>query len=276
MIFRLRQCSSPTLERAFREARLGCITWSVGFPRLRSRGWIVLAVVFAALTFAGTPVTAAVVRPVLRIGADNAVRGSHFRAHELIRVVFTADARLSRRQVRLVRASAAGSFAALVPSLTGSCAILQIRASGSSGDVAAIALSRGLCPPPSASGTQGAGNQPPQAGSLPDPHGPPTISPASGTQGADNQPLQTASLPASQGPPTVSPASGTQGVVNQPPQTASLPAPQGPSTVSPASGTPAVSPASGTQGADNQPPQAGSLPDPHGPPTINPGPLGLG
>jgi hypothetical protein len=165
--------------------------------------WTIAAVVCVALTVAGASLRAAVFKPVLRVGASNAIRGSHFKAHELIHVVFTFDVRQFRRQVRLVRASAAGSFAALVPSLAASCATLQIRATGSSGDVAAIALSRGLCPPASASGSQGAGTQPPQTGTLPDPYGPPTT--AGGTSGGGGQPPQTGTLPDPNGPATINP-----------------------------------------------------------------------
>jgi hypothetical protein len=114
------------------------------------------------------------VKPALSVHSGEAVRGSHFKPHEVIRIVFVSGA----RRVQFVRASAVGSFAALVPSSSDSCAPLKIRATGSSGDVAALALSRGLCVSPNASGTQGTGSQP--TTTLPDPHGPPTVNPGAG------------------------------------------------------------------------------------------------
>jgi hypothetical protein len=189
-----------------------------------------------AFALAASSVTASSFRPALRVGLDGAVRGSHFKAHELIHVVFTSDARQLRRRMRVVHASAVGSFAALVPALTDSCTRLEIRARGSSGDVAALALSRGLCPPPSASGTEGSGTQPAPTETLPDPNGPPTVNPASQTQSTDTQPPQTGTtLPAPNSPPTITSGGGTQGAATQPPQTATapLPDPHGPATVNP-------------------------------------------
>jgi hypothetical protein len=74
------------------------------------------------------------------------------------------------RRIRVIRASATGSFATLLPAPTDSCSSMTIRATGSSGDVAALALSKGLCPPPGASGASGTTTQP-----LPDPHGPASV-----------------------------------------------------------------------------------------------------
>jgi hypothetical protein len=85
------------------------------------------------------------VGPVLKLGADKAVRGSHFKAHELVRVLLVGDV----RQTRLVRATSAGSFA-LLPAPSDSCGPLLVRAIGSSGDAAAVRLPEGLCAPPSA------------------------------------------------------------------------------------------------------------------------------
>jgi len=94
-----------------------------------------LAVVVAlALAVAGTAAAASGSKPVLRVDTKHGVRGSHFRAHELVRVVVVADV----RQVRQVRAGAGGSFAALLPPPTDSCRAVLIRATGSSGDVATI------------------------------------------------------------------------------------------------------------------------------------------
>jgi hypothetical protein len=136
-----------------------------------------------AVVQAGTALATASPRPVLRLGAANAVRGSHFKAHELVRVVFTSEV----RRVRVIRVSAAGSFASALPARTDSCSGIVIRATGASGDVASIALSTGLCPPPSASSAQGAPSTPStgdtspappsSTGNLPDPHGPATINP---------------------------------------------------------------------------------------------------
>jgi hypothetical protein len=145
--------------------------------------WTLAATVCTALALAGAQLAAAGVKPVLKVGAGNALRGSHFRAHELVHVVFTSDV----RQVRVLRVSAAGSFAAVLPT-TDSCSSLRIRVTGSSGDVAAIAVAKGLCPPPSSTGAQTAGTTAPGGGdttppatggtqTLPDPHGPPTIDP---------------------------------------------------------------------------------------------------
>jgi hypothetical protein len=137
-----------------------------------------------AFGLVGATLALGAVKPVLGLGGDKSVRGSHFKAHELIRVVFSWDV----QRVRIVRASAAGSFAALLPS-SASCASLRIRATGASGDIAALALSRGLCPSSNTSGTQGSGSQPwsgtqgsggqpsQSGGGLPDPYGPPTINP---------------------------------------------------------------------------------------------------
>jgi hypothetical protein len=155
----------------------------------------IAGVVCVVLALTGASITSAAVKPVLRVGPGKAVEGSRFKAHEVIRVVFISGV----RKVRVVRASAAGSFAASVPSLTGSCAPLQIRATGSSGGVATIALSRGLCAPASASGTHGADSQAPQTGTLPTPNGSATV------EGGDSQAPQTGTLPDQHGPPTVNP-----------------------------------------------------------------------
>jgi hypothetical protein len=140
-------------------------------PRRRGTRATVAASVCAVVALSGASAGAAAVRPVLSVGADNAVRGSHFRSKELIRIVVSSGV----QRVRIVRASAAGSFAAVVPLPTDACTTLVIRATGASGDAAALALSRGWCPAASTSGTQGAGVQPPQTGGLPDQHGPPTV-----------------------------------------------------------------------------------------------------
>ena len=110
----------------------------------------------SALVLAGAASAASTVAPVLKLGADKAVRGSHFKAHEFVRVVFVGDV----RQTRLIRTSAAGSFA-LLPAPSDSCAPLLVRAIGSSGDTAAVRLPQGLCAPPSAvPETQGTGLPP--------------------------------------------------------------------------------------------------------------------
>jgi hypothetical protein len=131
--------------------------------------WTLSVMLTVAVVLAGTALATASPRPVLRLGAANAVRGSHFKAHELVRVVFTSEV----RRVRVIRVSATGSFASALPAPTDSCSGMVIRATGASGDVASIALSAGLCPPPSASGD----TAPPSSttGGLPDPHGPATI-----------------------------------------------------------------------------------------------------
>jgi hypothetical protein len=136
-------------------------------PSFRSMRWTLAAAVCAAVALAGASLSTAAVRPVLRLDAGNALRGSHFKAHELVRVVFTSDV----QRVRVLRASATGAFAAPLPAPTDSCSGVRIRATGATGDVAAIAISAGLCPPAS-DGTGGAGSVP-----LPDPHGPPTVDP---------------------------------------------------------------------------------------------------
>jgi hypothetical protein len=105
------------------------------------------AAAVSGLVLVGAASAGSNVGPVLKLGANsNAVRGSHFKAHELVRVVFVADV----AQTRLVRTSAVGSFAALLPAPSDSCAPLLIRAIGSSGDAAAFRLPHGLCAPPSA------------------------------------------------------------------------------------------------------------------------------
>jgi hypothetical protein len=119
----------------------------------------------AALVLAGAALASPRVSPVLRIDASHVLRGSHFRRHELVRVVFTTDV----RQVQLIRTTGTGSFAAQLPAPLDSCANVLIRATGSGGDTALIRLPQGLCPPPSAN------ELPPTGGVLPDPNGPPTI-----------------------------------------------------------------------------------------------------
>jgi hypothetical protein len=136
--------------------------------------WALVASVSAVLALGGATVAAAGVKPVLRLGAGNAVRGSHFKAHELVRISVASN-------VRVIRVSAAGSFAALLPAPSDSCGSVLIRATGASGDVAALALSRGLCPPPGANGGLNPDDVNPHNGSvppgttLPDPHGPASI-----------------------------------------------------------------------------------------------------
>ena len=123
-----------------------------------------VAAVSAALVLPGASLAATAPNPVLRVDATHTVRGLHFKAHELVRVVITTDV----RQVRLVRTTAAGSFA-LLPAPPDSCAKLLIRATGSSGDGALIRLPQGLCPPPSAN------ELPPPGGLPPGADGPPTV-----------------------------------------------------------------------------------------------------
>jgi hypothetical protein len=155
--------------------------------------WTLVASMTTALALAGAGLATASLRPVLRLGTENVVRGSHFKAHELVHVVFTSDV----RHVRVLRVNASGSFSAALPT-TDRCSSLRIRATGASGDAASIALSRALCPPASSTGTQSTGTAstgtassgsppsssgttpPPSGGSqpLPDPHGPPTINPS--------------------------------------------------------------------------------------------------
>jgi len=146
-------------------------------PYFRVMRSTLAATVCAAVALVGGSLATAAVKPVLRVGADNALRGSHFKAHELVRVVFTSDV----RRVRVLRASATGSFAAVLPAAD-SCSSLHVRATGATGDVAAIALSLGLCPPLGASASQSLDNQPPQTGTNvpPDQHGPPTVGGGSG------------------------------------------------------------------------------------------------
>src|SRR5262245_14232005 len=108
----------------------------------------VVAAVFVALALAGASVAATGLNPALRLDAKHTVRGSHFKPHELVRIVITADV----ERVRLIRATARGSFAAPLPAPPDSCSHLLIRATGASGDGAVIRLPQGLCPPPSANG----------------------------------------------------------------------------------------------------------------------------
>src|SRR5215472_13579831 len=108
-------------------------------PYFRDMRRTLIVIPTAALLLAGTAVATAGVRPVLRLGTANAVRGSHFKAHELVRVVFTSDV----RRVRVIRVSATGSFASSLPAPVDSCSGMVIRATGASGDVASIALSKG-------------------------------------------------------------------------------------------------------------------------------------
>jgi hypothetical protein len=70
------------------------------------------------------------------------------------------------RRVRQIRASAGGSFAALLPAPIDSCSTLLIRATGASGEVAVIRLPQGLCPPPSAAGAHSADTLPAQTGGV--------------------------------------------------------------------------------------------------------------
>jgi len=129
--------------------------------------WNLVAVVCAALVLAGEALAGPAPRPLLKLDANRSVRGLHFKAHELVRVVAGGN-------VRRVRASAVGSFALLPPPVD-SCSSLLVRATGASGDVAVLRL-QGLCPPPSATGAQGADNPPPPTNDpLPDPHGPPSV-----------------------------------------------------------------------------------------------------
>jgi hypothetical protein len=149
------------------------------------------AVLTAALALAGAGLATASLKPVLRLGTANVVRGSHFKAHELVHVVFTSDV----RHVRVLRVGATGSFTTALPT-TVSCSGLRIRATGTSGDAASIALSKALCPPASSttgtpttgtvqssgsgSSPSSGGTTPPSTGgtqTLPDPHGPPTVNP---------------------------------------------------------------------------------------------------
>ena len=151
-------------------------------PYSRRMRWTIVAACAAVLGLAGAGLATASLKPVLRLGTGTAVRGSHFKAHEVVHVVFTSDV----RNVRVIRASGAGSFAARLPAYD-SCSGLSVRATGTSGDVATIALSKGLCPPPSASGGQaqssGSSSQsgesapPSTSNSSPDPHGPATVNP---------------------------------------------------------------------------------------------------
>jgi hypothetical protein len=134
-----------------------------------------VAAMTTALALAGAGLATASLKPVLRLGTANVVRGSHFRAHELVHVVFTSDV----RRVRVLRVGATGSFTAVLPA-TDSCSAMRVRATGASGDVASIALAKGLCPPPSSTGTQATGTAGSSSGGsppLPDSHGPPTIDP---------------------------------------------------------------------------------------------------
>jgi hypothetical protein len=160
--------------------------------------WTLIVASTLAVVLAVTALATASLRPVLRVGTAHAVRGSHFKAYELVRVVFTSDV----RQVRVIRVSADGSFATALPTPVHSCSGMLIRATGASGDIASIALSTGLCPPPSASAgttpggggttpggggtTPGGGGTAPgggdtappsSTGGLPDPHGPATTNP---------------------------------------------------------------------------------------------------
>ena len=106
----------------------------------------------AALVLAGVSLAGTRPPPVLRVDAKNTVRGSHFKAHELVQLVITWDV----RQVRVVRASAGGSLAVPLPAPPDSCPRLLIRAIGASGDRALVTLPQGLCPPPSVNRPDGA------------------------------------------------------------------------------------------------------------------------
>jgi len=145
-------------------------------PYIHRMRWTIAWMLCAAVALTAASTAVALRKPVLRAFAGTQVRGSHFKAHEVIRIVFASDV----RRVRVVRANAFGSFAALVPSAGDSCAPLRIRATGSSGDLAALALSHGLCALSSGSGTTSqTGTAPAPTGTLPDPHGPATINPGS-------------------------------------------------------------------------------------------------
>lgn len=143
---------------------MGALPYSGGMRRI-----LVIAAATALVLAGAALATPGSLSPVLRLGPAGVVRGSHFKAHELVHVVFTAGV----RHVRVIRVGAAGSFAAILPA-TVSCSTLWIRATGSSGDAASIASSTALCPP------AGVGTSPPATGgtqTLPDPHGPPTVDP---------------------------------------------------------------------------------------------------
>jgi hypothetical protein len=151
--------------------------------------WTLVAAVTAAVALAAAGLASASLRPALQLGTADVVRGTHFKAHELVHVVFTSDV----RHVRVLRVNAAGSFTAVLPSID-SCTGVRIRATGASGDVASIALSKATCAPAGSTGTQTTGTAqssgstspgsgdttPPSSGGtqpLPDPHGPPTVNP---------------------------------------------------------------------------------------------------
>jgi hypothetical protein len=84
---------------------------------------------------------------MLELGPGNAVRGLHFKAYELVRLVFVSD----KGQIRRVRAGAHGSFAYLLPAQFDYCSGLVVRAAGSRGDLAVMDVPAASCPAPVAS-----------------------------------------------------------------------------------------------------------------------------
>jgi hypothetical protein len=139
-------------------------------------GFRLVASVSVALVLAGPAAATSDFSPILKLGADNAVRGLHFKSHEFVRLVFVTDG----QQIRRVRASAGGSFAASLPTRFDSCSGLLVRAAGSSGDFAVIDVPRAPCPVSGESGqgspvsgpTTGSGGSTAADGVLPPAPGP--------------------------------------------------------------------------------------------------------
>jgi hypothetical protein len=103
-----------------------------------------LALATVVLTLTGGAASAAPsARPALKVSAG-AVKGTHFRARERIRVVFRLE---SDRIVRHLRTTKAGTFRTALPSFDPCLESLQITAVGAPNETAALKLPQRACPP---------------------------------------------------------------------------------------------------------------------------------
>jgi hypothetical protein len=114
-------------------------------PGLRLLAAVGAASIAASSLAAAMPTLAASIRLVST--APLTVRGTHFAAHERVRVSFRTSAALP---VVVVRATAAGAFTAAAPAgvpYDRCSSPLVVSAAGASGDRAVLRLPPRLCPP---------------------------------------------------------------------------------------------------------------------------------
>jgi len=128
-----------------------------------------LAAVVTGLVLAGSAFAGSGPKPTLTLKSGAAVQGHHFRSHELVRVVFGSGGLQARR----VRASAAGSFLALLPATSDRCSGLMVRATGISGDFAVLRVPPPMCAPAAPTAPGGADGTPRDDGLPPNADGPP-------------------------------------------------------------------------------------------------------